>query len=169
MCVDVNRANHSLKRTRAPTTALDKRACRDQLPNRRDSGSSDALIARGVRGRLHRCARRLTRSTLYNKVNPLGFSEENLHHNCSSVWPLCGAILLIIPAAFVTNALMGRTPAWGFVHSPVVLLGSLGVATLGNLKSLIHVEVLKGKQAAGAARAIRPYRRHTKRQTLSHG
>src|SRR5205823_10635286 len=27
LCVDVNRANHSLKRTRTPTKALDKRAC----------------------------------------------------------------------------------------------------------------------------------------------
>jgi hypothetical protein len=59
-------------------------------------------------------------------------------------WPPWGSILLIIPTAFVVGALSGHTPSWGWLQSPVVLLGSLGVAALGNLWSLIHVEVLKG-------------------------
>jgi hypothetical protein len=60
-------------------------------------------------------------------------------------WPLWGALLLIIPIAFVVGALTGHTPPWGFLQNPVVLLGSLGVAALGNLWSLVHAEVLKGK------------------------
>jgi len=60
-------------------------------------------------------------------------------------WPLWGALLLIIPTAFVIGALTGHTPAWGVFQNPVVLLGSLGVAALGNLWSLLHVQVLKGK------------------------
>ena len=60
-------------------------------------------------------------------------------------WPLWGSILLIIPTAFVIGALSGHTPSWGWLQSPVVILGSLGLAVLGNLWSLIHVEVLKGK------------------------
>ena len=60
-------------------------------------------------------------------------------------WPLWGALLLIVPTAFVIGALTGHTPAWGVFQNPVVLLGSLGVAALGNLWSLLHVQVLKGK------------------------
>ena len=60
-------------------------------------------------------------------------------------WPLWGALLLTIPSAFVVGALTGHTPAWGSLQSPVVLLGSLGVAALGNLWSLVHAEVLKGE------------------------
>ena len=52
---------------------------------------------------------------------------------------------MIIPIAFVVGALTGHTPTWGFLQNPVVLLGSLGVAALGNLWSLVHAEVLKGK------------------------
>ena len=52
---------------------------------------------------------------------------------------------MTIPSAFVVAAITGHTPAWGFLQSPVVLLGSLGVAALGNLWSLVHVEVLRGK------------------------
>ena len=59
-------------------------------------------------------------------------------------WPLWGSILLIIPTAFVVGALSGHTPSWGWLQSPVVLLGLLSVAALGNLWSLIHVEVLRG-------------------------
>jgi len=51
----------------------------------------------------------------------------------------------MIPIAFVAGALTGHTPTWGFLQNPVVLLGSLGVAALGNLWSLVHAEVLKGK------------------------
>jgi hypothetical protein len=51
-------------------------------------------------------------------------------------WPLWGALLLTIPSAFVVGARTGHTPAWGFLQSPVVLLGLLGVAALGNLWSL---------------------------------
>lgn len=60
-------------------------------------------------------------------------------------WPLWGSILLIVPTAFVVGALSGHTPSWGWLQSPVVLLGSLSVAALGNLWSLIHVELLRGK------------------------
>jgi len=60
-------------------------------------------------------------------------------------WQLWGSILLIIPTGFVVGALSGHTPSWAWLQSPVVLLGSLGVAALGNLWSLIHVKVLKGK------------------------
>jgi len=57
-----------------------------------------------------------------------------------------GALLLMIPIAFVVGLpLTGHTPTWGFLQNPVVLLGSLGVAALGNLWSLVHAEVLKGK------------------------
>jgi hypothetical protein len=51
----------------------------------------------------------------------------------------------MIPIAFVVGALTGHPPTWGFLQNPVVLLGSLGVAALGNLWSLVHAEVLKGK------------------------
>ena len=60
-------------------------------------------------------------------------------------WPLWGALLLMIPIAFVGGALTGHTPTWGFLQNPVVLLGSLAVAAVGNLWSLVHAEVLKGK------------------------
>ena len=56
-----------------------------------------------------------------------------------------GAFLLIIPIAFVVGALTGHTPSWGILQNPVVLLGSIGLAAMGNLWSLLHVEVLKGK------------------------
>jgi len=56
-----------------------------------------------------------------------------------------GAFLLIIPIAFVVGALTGHTPSWGILQNPVVLLGSIGLAAMGNLCSLLHVEVLKGK------------------------
>jgi len=38
----------------------------------------------------------------------------------------------MIPIAFVVGALTGHTPTWGFLQNPVVLLGLLGVAALGN-------------------------------------
>ena len=60
-------------------------------------------------------------------------------------WPVCGAILLIIPVAFVVGGLTGQPPAWGFLKNPVVLLGSLGVALLGNLWSLVRLQLIKGK------------------------
>jgi hypothetical protein len=60
-------------------------------------------------------------------------------------WPLWGALLLTIPIAFVVGALTGHTPNWGILQNPVVLLGSIGLAAIGNLWSLLHVEVLKGK------------------------
>ena len=60
-------------------------------------------------------------------------------------WPVCGAILLILPTAFVIGGLTGHMPALGLLQNPVVVLGSLGVAALGNLWSLLHVEVLRGK------------------------
>ena len=60
-------------------------------------------------------------------------------------WPLWGALLLTIPIAFVVGALTGHTPNWGILQNPVVLLGSIGLAATGNLWSLLHVEVLKGK------------------------
>ena len=60
-------------------------------------------------------------------------------------WPLWGALLLMIPIAFVGGVLTGHTPTWGFLQNPVVLLGSLAAAALGNLWSLVHAEVLKGK------------------------
>ena len=66
-------------------------------------------------------------------------------HGSAFGWPLWGALLLMIPLAFVVGALTGHTPTWGFLQNPVVLLGSLGVAALGNLWSLVHAEVLKGK------------------------
>ena len=66
-------------------------------------------------------------------------------HGSAFGWPLWGALLLMIPIAFVVGALTGHTPTWGFLQNPVVLLGSLGVAVLGNLWSLVHAEVLKGK------------------------
>src|SRR5713101_6133801 len=60
-------------------------------------------------------------------------------------WPLWGALLLMIPITFVVGALTGYTPTWGVLQNPAVLFGSLGVAALGNLWSLVHAEVLKGK------------------------
>lgn len=66
-------------------------------------------------------------------------------HGSAFGWPLWGALLLMLPIAFVVAALAGHTPAWGFLQNPIVLLGSLGMAALGNLWSLVHAEVLKGK------------------------
>ena len=66
-------------------------------------------------------------------------------HGSTFGWPLWGAFLLIIPTAFVIGALTGHTPSWGLLQNPVVLLGSLALAALGNLYSLVHVEVLRGK------------------------
>ena len=66
-------------------------------------------------------------------------------HGSTFGWPLWGAFLLIIPTAFVIGALTGHTPNWGLLQNPVVLLGSLALAALGNLYSLVHVEVLRGK------------------------
>ena len=60
-------------------------------------------------------------------------------------WPLWGALLLVMPIVFVVGALVGHTPTWGFLQSPVVILGSIGLAAIGNLWSLVHAEVLKGK------------------------
>jgi len=56
-----------------------------------------------------------------------------------------GTLLLIIPTAFVIGALTGHTPNWGLLQNPVVVLGSLALAALGNLCSVVHVEVLRGK------------------------
>lgn len=66
-------------------------------------------------------------------------------HGSTLGWPLWGAFLLVIPTAFVIGALSGYTPTWGLLQNPLVLLGSLAVAALGNLWSLTHVEVLRGK------------------------
>ncbi len=66
-------------------------------------------------------------------------------HGSAFGWPLWGALLLMIPIAFVVGALTGHTATWGFLQNPIVLLGPLGVAALGNLWSLVHAEVLKGK------------------------
>jgi len=66
-------------------------------------------------------------------------------HGSAFGWPLWGALLLMIPIAFVGGALTGHTPTGGFLQNPFVLLGALGVAALGNLWSLVHAEVLKGK------------------------
>ena len=66
-------------------------------------------------------------------------------HGSTFGWPLWGAFLLIIPTAFVIGALTGHTPSWGLLQNPVVLPGSLALAALGNLYSLVHVEVLRGK------------------------
>ena len=60
-------------------------------------------------------------------------------------WPLWGALLLVMPIVFVVGGLTGHPPTWGFLQSPVVILGSIGLAALGNLWSLAHAEVLKGK------------------------
>lgn len=60
-------------------------------------------------------------------------------------WPLCGALLLMIPFTFVIGALTGHTPSWGVLQNPAVLLGAIGIAALGNLSSLVHAEMLKGK------------------------
>jgi|SRR5215471_2278388 len=60
-------------------------------------------------------------------------------------WPLCGALLLIIPTTFVVGSLTGHTPEWGVLQNPIVILGSLGVAAIGNLWSLVRLEILKGK------------------------
>ena len=69
-------------------------------------------------------------------------------HSSTFRWPLSGALLLMIPIAFVVGALTGHTPSWGILQNPVVLLGSIGLAAMGNLWSLLHVEVLKGKPPA---------------------
>jgi len=66
-------------------------------------------------------------------------------HGSAFRWPLWGALLLMIPIAFVVGALSGHTPTWGFLQNPVVLLGSLSVAALGNLWSLVHAGVPRGK------------------------
>ena len=66
-------------------------------------------------------------------------------HGTDFGWPIWGALLLMIPSGFVIGALTGHTPTSGFLQNPVVLLGSLGVAALGNLWPLVHAEVLKGK------------------------
>jgi hypothetical protein len=66
-------------------------------------------------------------------------------HGSTFGWPLLGAVLLILPTAFVIGALTGHTPSWGLVQNPAVLLGSLGVAAVGNLWSLVHMEVLRFK------------------------
>ena len=66
-------------------------------------------------------------------------------HSSAFGWPLRGALLLTIPIAFVVGALTGHTPNWGIFQNPVVLLISIGLAAMGNLWSLLHVEVLKGK------------------------
>jgi hypothetical protein len=66
-------------------------------------------------------------------------------HGSTLGWPLWGAFLLVIPTAFVICALSGHTPKWGLLQNPIVLLGSLAVAALGNLWSLVPVEVLRGK------------------------
>jgi hypothetical protein len=63
----------------------------------------------------------------------------------SAFGSLWGALLVMIPIAFVVGALTGHTPIWGFLRNPVVLLGSLGVVALGNLWSLVHAGVTKGK------------------------
>jgi len=60
-------------------------------------------------------------------------------------WPLWGALLLIIPTVFVVGALIGHTPRLGLLQNPIVVLGSLVVAALGNLWSVLHIEVLQGK------------------------
>ena len=65
-------------------------------------------------------------------------------HGSTFGWPLWGAFLLVIPTTFVIGAVTGHTPSWGLLQNPVVLLGSLAVAALGNLWSLVHVEVLRG-------------------------
>jgi len=59
-------------------------------------------------------------------------------HGSAFGWPLWGALLLNIPIAFVVGALTGHTPTWGFLQNPIVLLGPLGVAALGNLWSLVQ-------------------------------
>ena len=60
-------------------------------------------------------------------------------------WPLWGALLLVMPIVFVVGALTGHTPTWGVLQSPVVILGSIGLAAIGSLWSLVHAEMLKGK------------------------
>jgi len=55
-----------------------------------------------------------------------------------------GCPLLMIPIAFFVGA--SRAYAYlGFLQDPVVLLGLLGVAALGNCVPWFHAEVLKGK------------------------
>ena len=66
-------------------------------------------------------------------------------HGSAFGWPLWCALLLMIPIAFFVGALGGHTPTWGFLKNLVVLLGSLGVAAVGNLWSLVHAGVPKGK------------------------
>ena len=66
-------------------------------------------------------------------------------HGSTFGWPLWGAFLLIIPSAFVIGALTGHTPNLGLLQTPVVLLGSIAMAAAGNLYSLVHVEMLRGK------------------------
>jgi hypothetical protein len=65
--------------------------------------------------------------------------------NSVSRWPLWGALLLIIPTIFVVSSLAGHTPNWGVLQNPIVILGSIAVAGLGSLLSLVHVEVVRGK------------------------
>ena len=65
-------------------------------------------------------------------------------HGPALGWPLWGVLLLMIPIAFVVGALGGHTPTRSFLQNPVVL-GSLGVAARGNLWSLVHAGVPKGK------------------------
>jgi len=62
----------------------------------------------------------------------------------ASRWPLWGFFLLIIPTTFVIGALAGHPPIWALLQNPIVVLGSLAVAALGNLWSLVHVELLRG-------------------------
>ena len=66
-------------------------------------------------------------------------------HGSTFGWPRWSAILLVIPIAFVIGALSGHPPTLGLLQNPVVLLGSLSVAALGNLWSMVHVEVMRGK------------------------
>lgn len=65
--------------------------------------------------------------------------------NSVSRWPLWGALLLIIPTIFVVSSLAGHTPNLGVLQNPIVILGSITVAALGSLWSLVHVEVVRGK------------------------
>lgn len=60
-------------------------------------------------------------------------------------WRLWGVVPLIIPTVFVIGALAGDPPTWSLLQHPVVVLGSLAVAVLGNFWSMTHVEVLRGR------------------------
>jgi hypothetical protein len=85
-------------------------------------------------------------------------------HGSAFGWPLWGTLLLMIPIAFVVGALTGHTPTWGFLQNPVALLGSLGVAALGNLWSLVHAEVLKGKPPTLRRHRSKPAQHHRPRR-----